>query len=132
MYAAPSVADLLRQARELADMTRDQPGKAVQIPPLLETEGRKFMRGEPSLFDQMTIMDAETATGSLNACAPRDTAAMLESLMAAVADYGTACAAEGLSEHRRGHESQAGYPEYDLPAMLSEIEASARKLAGGA
>jgi hypothetical protein len=64
--------------------------------------------------------------------AQRDTASRLESLMAAVSDYGTACAAEGLIEHRRGHESQAGYPEYDLPAMLSEIEASARKLAGGA
>jgi hypothetical protein len=62
--------------------------------------------------------------------APRDTAAMLAQLMDRVAEYGSACVQEDRNDSRRGHESQAGHPEYDLPAMLSEVEASAKRMLG--
>jgi hypothetical protein len=60
---AEAVAQLLAQMRELAEETRQNPGKAVKVPPLVEAEGRKFMRGEPSLIDRLPLGDIE-ALGS--------------------------------------------------------------------
>lgn len=65
---APSVETLLAQARELARVTAERPGQAVAIPELLSTEGRKFMRGEPSLFDRAPLGDLQEVGGAMSAC----------------------------------------------------------------
>jgi len=49
------VLELFRQTRELVAQTLAHPGKAIRVPVLIESEGRKFMRGEPSLFDRLTL-----------------------------------------------------------------------------
>jgi hypothetical protein len=68
---APSVETLLAQARELARVTAERPGQAVAVPELLSTEGRKFMRGEPSLFDRAPLGDLQEVGGAMSAC-PHD------------------------------------------------------------
>ena len=64
--AADPVTQLLAEMRSLAAETLARPGVAVKMPPLVANEGRKFMRGEPSLFDRIPIGDLQ----SLDAVAP--------------------------------------------------------------
>jgi hypothetical protein len=54
------VLRLVQQARELCAATlRAGPGVAVELPAELAAEGRKFMRGEPSLIEQMPFVDVQ-------------------------------------------------------------------------
>lgn len=61
--------------------------------------------------------------------APQPTAdERLERLLADVEMYGHAHAVETRNDAFRGHESMAGRPQYDLPAMFAAVEQSARAL----
>jgi hypothetical protein len=53
----PPIETLRQQLADLASETRANPGKAVSVPALLSEEGRKFMRGEPSLIDQLPFKE---------------------------------------------------------------------------
>ena len=65
------VARLVQQARDLCVATlRAGPGVAVEIPPELAEEGRKFMRGELSLIDRMPFADVQNLGNVLNAAVP--------------------------------------------------------------
>lgn len=62
-----TVADLQRQMREVAEAAYKTPGVAVKMPELVAVEGRKFMRGEPSLFDQLPFGEMQSVTAMLSA-----------------------------------------------------------------
>lgn len=65
--AAEPVSRLVQQARELCAATlRAGPGVAVEIPADLAAEGRKFMRGEPSLIEQMPFAEVQKLGDILN------------------------------------------------------------------
>lgn len=61
-----TVADLQRQMRELAEAAYKTPGVAVKMPELVAVEGRKFMRGEPSLLDQLPFGEMQSVTDMLS------------------------------------------------------------------
>lgn len=54
-----SLDELRKQMREVTEAAYKAPGKAVRMPELVATEGRKFMRGEPSLFDQLPFGEVQ-------------------------------------------------------------------------
>lgn len=64
-----TVDQLLAEMRSLAEATKLSPGRAVPVPTLVAVEGRKFMRGEPSLFDRVPLGDAAAVTSTLETIA---------------------------------------------------------------
>lgn len=70
---ANSLDELRRQMREVTEAAYKTPGKAVRMPDLVVTEGRKFMRGEPSLFDELTFGEVQLIGVDLASETPRAT-----------------------------------------------------------
>lgn len=58
---------LRHEMRLVTALTLKNPGVAITLPDLMATEGRKFMRGEPSLFDQLPFGEMQSVTAMLSA-----------------------------------------------------------------
>jgi hypothetical protein len=61
---------LRKQMRIVTALTLKNPGQAITLPDLMATEGRKFMRGEPSLFDQLPFAEVQSIGASLDSATP--------------------------------------------------------------
>lgn len=68
--AQEPVDQLMAEMRALGEATLRTPGQAVKVPELVATEGRKFMRGEPSLFDRVPLGDVASVASVLEDAAP--------------------------------------------------------------
>lgn len=58
---------LRHEMRLVTALTLKNPGVAITLPDLMATEGRKFMRGETSLFDQLPFGEMQSVTAMLSA-----------------------------------------------------------------
>ncbi len=65
------------------------------------------------------------------AAQPADTEAQVQEALDKAEAYGDACKAEARNEFRRGHELQAGHPQYDLADIWAGLESAIRRLVGG-
>jgi hypothetical protein len=117
---------LLRQIRALGDeMKRVGPGVLVPVPELVAEEGRKFMRGLPSLFDRLPIGDVVAATSMLETVALATPPAAATSTPCA---SGEAAVGEIV---RFGDYKEVSWRDGKLPAIGTKLYAASQAPAAG-